>query len=38
MKWYELAAEQGDAVAQYSLAWMYEKGGGVIQNYKAAVK
>ena len=38
MKWYTLAAEQGDADAQISLGWMYEKGIGVPQNNKTAVK
>jgi len=33
-----LAAEQGDADAQYNLGWMYVKGEGVPQNYKTAVK
>ncbi len=35
VKWYRLAAEQGDAEVQ---GWMYAKGQGVPQNYKTAVK
>ena len=38
VKWYRLAAEQGDSEAQYSLAWMYGNGEGVLQDYKKAVK
>ncbi len=30
-------AEQGDAVVQISLGWMYEKGQGVEQDYTKAV-
>lgn len=37
-KWYRLAAEQGDAKAQYDLGFMYHKGQGVPQNYKEAAK
>ena len=37
-KWYRLAAEQGDAKAQYNLGVMYHKGQGVPQNYKEAAK
>ena len=33
MKWYRLAAEQGDADAQYNLGVMYGKGQGVIRDY-----
>lgn len=29
--------EQGDEVAQYNLAFMYEKGIGVVQDYQQAV-
>ena len=29
LKWYTLAAEQGDAYAQYNLGMMYRKGEGV---------
>jgi uncharacterized protein len=38
VKWYRLAAEQGNASAQYNLGVMYEKGQGVPQDYKTAVK
>ena len=38
MKWYRLAAEQGDADAQYNLGWMYDEGQGVPQDNKEAVK
>ena len=31
-------AEQGDVKAQYNLAFMYDKGQGVIQDYKQSVK
>ena len=33
MKWFTLAAEQGDAHAQFNLGLMYGKGTGVPQNY-----
>jgi len=33
VKWYRLAAEQGDAVAQSILGLKYAKGQGVAQNY-----
>jgi len=33
VKWYTLAAEQGDARAQYNLGQMYRKGEGVSQDY-----
>ena len=33
-----VAAEQGEAYAQYNLALMYDKGQGVTQDYKQAVK
>ena len=32
VKWYTLAAEQGNATAQFNLGNMYEKGRGVIQD------
>ena len=32
MKWFRLAAEQGDARAQYNLGFMYDDGKGVIQD------
>jgi TPR repeat protein len=38
VKWYKLAAEQGDADAQYNLGVMYAEGKGVPQDYKTAVK
>ena len=38
VKWYQLAAEQGDADAQYRLGISYKKGQGVLQDYKEAVK
>ncbi len=38
MKWYRLAADQGDAWAQSNLGWMYRKGQGVPQDYAKAVK
>ena len=31
-------AEQGDAISQFNLGWMYDNGQGVIQDYKEAVK
>jgi len=37
-KGYRLAAEQGDALAQYNLGVMYAKGQGVVQDYKEAAK
>jgi TPR repeat protein len=36
VKWYRLAAEQGDDSAQYSLGLMYNNGKGVIQDYVRA--
>jgi TPR repeat protein len=36
VKWYRLAAEQGDAGAQNNLGLMYVKGDGVPQNYVKA--
>jgi TPR repeat protein len=38
MKWYKLAAAQGDAQAQYWIGAMYYRGRGVIQDYKEAVR
>jgi hypothetical protein len=38
VKWYRLAADQGDASAQNNLGVMYENGRGVPQDYKEAVK
>jgi TPR repeat protein len=37
-KWYRLAAEQGDADAQYNLGVCYDNGHGVEQSYTEAVK
>ena len=33
LKWYRLAAEQGNANAQISLGYMYAKGEGVLQDF-----
>ena len=38
MKWYRLAADQGNAIAQCNLGVMYDKGRGVPQDYAEAVK
>ena len=38
VKWYRLAAAQGYAPAEYSLALAYEKGQGVGQDYHEAMK
>lgn len=38
VKWYEMAADQGHAGAQYFLAHMYEDGRGVSEDYVAAYK
>ena len=38
MKWYRLAAEQGNADAQNNLGVMYQYGDGVLQDYAEAVK
>jgi hypothetical protein len=38
VKWYRLAANQGDAFAQFHLGLMYAKGQGVPQDYAEAVK
>ena len=38
VKWYQRAAEQGHAIAQYDLSWMYHHGRGVSQNSSTAVK
>ena len=37
-RWYRLAADQGDAIAQYNLGFMYGKGRGVPQDDKAAIR
>ena len=36
MKWFRLAADQGDAIAQCNLGAMYAKGQGVPQDYVLA--
>lgn len=33
VKWYTLAAEQGNAYAQYSLGYMFAVGYGAVENY-----
>ena len=38
VKWYRKSAEQGDALGQYALGWMYSNGKGVTQDYAEAVK
>jgi TPR repeat protein len=38
VRWYQKAAQQGDAAAQGNLGRMYEKGQGVAQDYKEAVR
>ena len=38
VKWYRLAAEQGNAKAQYNLGVMHDKGQGVPEDYAEAVK
>ena len=38
VKWYRLAAEQGDASAQFYLGRMFEEGNGVPKDNKEAVK
>jgi TPR repeat protein len=38
VKWFRLAAKQGDVDAQYNLGRMYDNGYGVPQDYKTAVK
>ena len=38
VKWYRLAAEQGDAFAQNNLGLMYDEGHGVPQDYHEAAK
>jgi TPR repeat protein len=38
VKWYTLAAEQGDTISQNRLARMYADGEGVLENDKTAVK
>ncbi len=38
VKWYRMAAEQGDAKAQSNLGFMYDNGQGVPQDYAEAAK
>ncbi len=38
MMWYRLAADQGNASAQYNLALMYHHGQGVPQDYAEAAR
>jgi TPR repeat protein len=38
MKWYRLAADQGNADAQFYLGLLYDNGKGVPQDYAEAVK
>jgi TPR repeat protein len=38
VKWYRLAARQGNATAQFNLALIYANGRGVPQNYAEAVR
>ena len=37
VKWFRMAAEQGDTRAQFQLAGLYEEGRGVQQNYVVAL-
>jgi TPR repeat protein len=38
MKWYLMAANQGDASAEYNVAWLYDNGDGVPQDYGQALQ
>jgi TPR repeat protein len=38
LKWYRLAADQGNADARNSLGWMYDSAQGVARDYQEAVK
>jgi TPR repeat protein len=38
LKWYQLAANQGDSDAQYNLGVLYDEGNGTAQDYKTALK
>ncbi|MSP33056.1 MAG: sel1 repeat family protein, partial [Pseudolabrys sp.] len=38
VKWYRLAADQGNAKAQSNLGLMYDNGQGVPQNYAEAMR
>jgi hypothetical protein len=37
-KWYRLAAQQGEVIAQYNLGLMYYRGNGVAQDYAEAAR
>jgi TPR repeat protein len=36
MHWYQMAASQGDAGAEYNIGWLYDNGDGVTQDYDQA--
>ena len=38
VRWYRMAADQGDAAAQYSLGWAYNHGEGVAKDQQEAVR
>ena len=38
MKWYQIAAEKGHAIAQHNLGVLFERGRGVAQDYQEAAK
>jgi TPR repeat protein len=38
MRWYKLAAAQGESHAQYNLGGMYSNGRGVVQDYAEAMR
>ena len=38
VEWYQKAADQGDAVAQFNLGFCYENGQGVYKSKKEALK
>ena len=38
VKWYRKAADQGDAIAQFNLGWMYDEGRGVSKDDAEAVR
>jgi TPR repeat protein len=38
MRWYRMAADQGDAAAQTNIAWLYQNGWGVEQDYGEAMR
>ena len=38
IRWYRKSADQGDAMAQYGLAFMYDRGTGLPQDYAEAVR